>query len=233
MDFTINNMEYQYMLKFQIVLIAMLIVCVVFTSCERVQKVIKPTLPDEQDMMSDPIMDEILPVYKSWRYAQPLPAPPEVFTEAKDSGSAHGAAERTVYLDGIDHQFFYGVPALIDAGKPVVYPVGLTIVKEIMDDTNTFVWRIAVMQKTNDTMYSNHNNWIYAQYRRDSEAEEFVAEAGDFTEKGSSGCQGCHAQAAHDNVFVTELLLELGRARLDALNSGQSNPVDNGNIPEN
>lgn len=221
------------MLKFQVVLIAMLITCVAFTSCDHVQQVLKPTLPADEETVSDPIMAEILPVYKSWRYAQPLPAPPAEFTEAKDSGSAHGLGERTVYLDGLDHQFFYSVPALIDAGMPVVYPVGLTIVKEIMDDTNTFVWRIAVMQKTDDVMYGDHNGWIYAQYRRDSEMGELVAEAGDFTAKGSMGCHGCHAQAAHDSVFVTELLLELGRARLEALQSGQSNMGNDGNMPEN
>ena len=40
------------------------------------------------------------------------------------------------------------------------------------------------------------------------------------------GCPGCHAKAAHDSVFVTELLLELGRARLEALQSGQAGTSD-------
>ena len=69
-------------------------------------------------------------------------------------------------------------------------------------------------------MYAAHNGWMYVQYQRDSEADTFVAKAGDGTEKGSMGCHGCHAKAAHDSVFVTELLLDLGRARLAALQSG-------------
>ena len=215
------------MLKSQIALIAILITCVAFTSCERIQQVIISAPSPDTDTMPDPIIDEILTAYKSWRYAQPLPTPPAIFTEAKDSGSAHGMGERTVYLSGIDHHFFYAVPAAIDAGTPVIFPAGLTIVKEIMDDTNTFVWRLAVMKKTDDAMYTDHNGWMYVQYQRDSETDEFVAKAGDDTEKGSTGCHGCHAKAAHDSVFVTELLLELGRARLEAVQSGQPPVADN------
>ena len=214
------------MLKFQIVLLAILVACVPFTSCDRVQRVVMPTEATDGAMMPDPILQEVLAAYKSWRYAQPLPVPPATFTEAKDSGSAHGLGARTVYLTGIDHQFFYAVPAAIDAGTPVIYPAGLTLAKEIMDDTNTFVWRVAIMQKTDDPMYADHNGWMYVQYQRDSETDTFVAKAGDGTERGSMGCHGCHAKAAHDSVFVTELLLELGRARLEALQSGQADTSD-------
>ena len=213
------------MLKFLNAFTVVLILCIPLTSCERVQQIVEP-VPVDTQMMPDPIMDEILMAYQSWRYAQPLPAPPATFTEAKDSGSAHGIGERTVYIDGLDHQFFYAVPAAIDAGTPVIFPTGLTIVKEIMDDTNTFVWRIAVMKKTDDTIYADHNGWMYAQYRRDSETEQFVPEAGDGTEKGSNGCYNCHAKAAHDSVFVTELLLDLGRARLEAVTSGPDQTDD-------
>ena len=152
------------------ILLVILAACVAFTSCERVQQVVTPALstetemmPVEVEMMPDPVMDEALAVYKSWRYAQPLPAPPATFTEAKDSGSAHGAGERAVYRDGIDHQFFYAVPAAIEAGTPVIFPAGMTIVKEIMDDTNAFVWRVAVMKKTDDPMYADHHGWMYVQ----------------------------------------------------------------------
>ena len=205
--------------KSSLILILVLSATVVFSGgCERARDVVMDMT--DMPMRPDPIMDEILTAYKSWRYAQPLPAPPATFTDAKDSGSAHGSGQRTVYLDGIDHQFFYAVPASIDAGIPVLFPIGLTIVKEIMDDTNTFVWRIAVMRKTDDSIYANHDGWQYAQYRRGSKTEPFVAEAGDVTEKGSEGCYSCHVKAAHDSVFVTELLLDLGRARLEAVTSG-------------
>ena len=220
------------MLKYQIVLTMMLAVCIVFISCERIPKVLQPTLPTDE-MMDTHIMDGVLEAYKSWRYAQPLPAPPETFTEAKDSGSAHGAGDRTVYIDLVDHTFFYGVPAAIEAGAPVIFPTGMTLAKEIMDDTNTFVWRVAIMQKTDDPAYADHNGWIYVQYQRDSETDKFVAKAGDGTAKGSMGCHGCHAQASHDSVFVTELLLELGTQRLEDLQRGGTDTADDEDTTEN
>ena len=221
------------MLKFQGVLLIILIACIAFTSCERVQKIVTPALPADESMMPDPILAEVLATYSSWRYAQPLPPPPATFTEAKDSGSAHGTGNRSVYLDGLDHQFFFTVPAAIEAGTPIYFPPGLTLAKEIMDDTNTFVWRVAIMRKTDDPMYAAHNGWMYVQYQRDSETDAFVARAGDGTENGSMGCHECHAKAAHDSVFVTELLLELGTARLEALESGQGAPADAEGAAEN
>ncbi|RKU31223.1 hypothetical protein C6499_04830 [Candidatus Poribacteria bacterium] len=210
------------MLKFQIALILILFACVTFISCERVANILEPTAhvgdgmtsEDTMDVMVDPAMAEALATYKSWRYGQPLPTPPATFTEPKDSGSAHGLGGRTVYINATDHRFYFTVLNLIDAGAPVVFPSGHTLVKEIMDDTNTFVWRVAIMRKTDDPMYADHNGWMYVQYQRDSETDEFVAAAGDGTERGSMGCHGCHAKAKYDSVFVTELLLELGRARL-------------------
>jgi hypothetical protein len=197
-----------------------------------------PTQSVEEVMPTAHAMDNILKTYKSWQYPQPLPAPPATFTEAKDSGSAHGLGDRTVYLDGIDHTFFYTIPAAVDAGVPVVFPAGMTLVKEIMDDTNTFVWRVAVMQKTEDVRYTDHNGWQYVQYQREAETESFLAKAGDGTEKGSAGCHECHAKATHDSVFVTEILMELGRARLEALqarqgNTGDDNMADEDNMDEN
>ena len=218
------------MLKFQVALTLMLMACVTFISCDRVSKILEPSMPvddktpaqETMDVMVDPAMVEALATYKSWRYGQPLPTPPATFTDPKDSGSAHGLGDRTVYINATDHQFYFSVLAAIDAGTPVVFPAGHTLVKEIMDDTNTFVWRVAIMRKTDDPMYADHNGWMYLQYQRDSEADEFVAAAGDGTERGSMGCHGCHAEAKYDSVFVTELLLELGRARLE----GQQVPSD-------
>ena len=46
------------MLKSQIALIAILITCVAFTSCERIQQVIIPAPPPDTDTMPDPVMDE-------------------------------------------------------------------------------------------------------------------------------------------------------------------------------
>ena len=77
-----------------------------------------------------------------------------------------------------------------------------------MDDTNTFLWRVAVMWKTNDMMYDGHAGWRYVQYQRASEVDDFVAAAGDGTDKGSNGCHGCHSAVndpdvpGRDYVFV-------------------------------
>ena len=210
------------MLNVKIVLTLMLIACVTFMSCERISGILEPSMPIDNErpteetmaVMVDPAMAEALATYKSWQYGQPLPTPPATFTEPKDSGSAHGLGDRTVYIDSTDHRFYFAVLEAVDAGTPVVFPPGHTLVKEIMDDTNTFVWRVAIMRKTDDAMYADHNGWMYVQYQRDSETDEFVAAAGDGTERGSMGCHGCHAKAKYDSVFVTELLLELGRARL-------------------
>ena len=207
------------MLKFQITLMLILIACVAFISCERVSEILEPPLSVDEGIIAEDTLaaiTEALGAYKSWRYAQLLPTPPATFTEPKDSGSAHGLGNRTVYLNETDHQFYRTVPGSIATGTPVVFPTGHTLVKEIMDDTNTFVWRVAIMQKTDEETYADHNGWAYVQYQRDSETEAFRAVAGDGTERGSMGCHECHAKAAYDSVFVTELLLALGQARLMA-----------------
>ena len=197
-------------------LIALCVAFTVFISCDRGQQSLEHVIVPEVEMPeADPIAD-ILANYTSWQYAQPLPAPPAEFTDPNDSGSAHGLGTRTVYLNGLSHDFFLAVPAAVAAGEPIEFPIGLAIVKEIMDDTNTFVWRQAVMLKTDDPMYTDHNGWFYVQYQRDSATDPFVATAGDGTERGSMGCHGCHAKAAHDSVFVTDILLPLGTARLEA-----------------
>ena len=61
------------MLKFLNAFTVVLILCIPLTSCERVQQIVEP-VPVDTQMMPDPIMDEILMAYQSWRYAQPLPA---------------------------------------------------------------------------------------------------------------------------------------------------------------
>ncbi len=208
------------MLKVKSIYIVLFAVCAVFMSCDRTQEMLpSPVVPEPEapEVVIDPIVTDVLSMYHSWEYAQPLPAPPETFTDPNESGSAHGLGERTVYIDGIDHTFFYAVPASIEAGIPIVFPLGMTIVKEIMDDTNTFVWRVAVMQKSTDPMYAAHNGWFYRQYQRESADAPLVAQAGDGTDRGSMGCHGCHAKAAYDSVFVTDILLELGTERLEAL----------------
>ncbi len=192
------------MQKFQLGLIAMLICCVAFISCERTQKMLAPAEPVEEAMPTDMTdMMDMMADYMSWAKVE-LPAPPAEFTDAKDSGSAHGAGTRTVYINEAG--------AAAQAAAMETYPVGTMIVKEIMDDTNTFVFRVATMTKTDDAMYAAHNGWMYTQSQRESADAELMLAAGDGTERGSMGCHGCHAKASTDSVFVklpAEMMMEM------------------------
>lgn len=192
------------MQKFQLGLIAMLICCVVFISCERTQKMLAPAEPTADTMPADMTdMMDMMADYMSWAKVE-LPAPPAEFTDAKDSGSAHGAGKRTVYINEAG--------AAAQAAAMETYPVGTMIVKEIMDDTNTFVHRVATMTKTDDEMYAAHNGWMYTQSQRESADAELMLQAGDGTEGGSMGCHGCHAKASTDSVFVkipAEMMMEM------------------------
>ena len=139
-------------------------------------------------------------MYRSWT-GVPLEAPPATFTSPEDSGVAHGAGTRTIYVNPP------GVATLQDMTAET-FPNGTVLVKDIMDHTNTFLWRVAVMWKLEDMAYADHNGWKYVQYQRESEAADFMAVAGDGTDRGSNGCHGCHSKVnteevpGKDSVFV-------------------------------
>ena len=201
------------MQKFQLGLIAMLICCVAFISCERTQKMLAPAEPTADTMPADMTdMMDMMDDYMSWAKVE-LPAPPAEFTDAKDSGSAHGAGKRTVYINEAG--------AAAQAAAVETYPAGTMIVKEIMDDTNTFVHRVATMTKTDDEMYAAHNGWMYTQSQRASADAELMLQAGDGTEGGSMGCHGCHAKASTDSVFV-----KLPAEMMMGMTEGDDGPTD-------
>ncbi len=201
------------MLKVQIALIAILIVSVAFVSCERAQQMLDPVADDmmagddmttTDDMMMDMTKMIDSTMYMSWAHVA-LPAPTMTVAEAAaaenaaGTGAAHNPGSdvfttRTVYIN--------------DAGAMAnkagtAYPAGTIIVKEIMDATETFVDKVAVMMKSDDEMYAGHNGWVYAKY--------FLAEDGTWDLKAGSnveghggvGCHGCHAKADNDSVFVS------------------------------
>jgi hypothetical protein len=188
------------MLKIQIVLIAILIACVAFVSCDRTQNALKPAdimaaddmmvTDDMMDMMMDMMTD--MTAHKSWAHVM-LPVPPAEVTNPAESGAAHGMGTRTVYINDI------GVMANKEGTD---YPAGTTIVKEIMDDANTFVAKVAMMMKTDDPMYADHGGWMYVKYARPSADGEYGMVGGGSVE-GSMGCAGCHAKADNDGVFVS------------------------------
>ena len=176
-------------------LIAILIASVVFVSCERTQQMLKPVT---DDMLATEDMMEMLPVtedYHAWAHVMlPVPVPQAEATTPAETGEVHGMGSRTVYINAV------GAPANM-AGT--LYPAGTVIVKEILDDTDTFVAKIATMTKTDDPMSAGHNGWIYKKYARPSETAEYMQVKGTNLEDAAVGCHGCHAQAENDAVFVS------------------------------
>lgn len=176
------------MLKFQITLIAILIGCMAFVACERTQDALEEVMMDpEPEMMVDTMS------HKAWMSVD-LPAPPTEVTMPSESGSAHGMGTRTVYFNDAA-----AMANMVEGAK--MYPVGSTIVKEIMDDTNMFVQKIAKMVKTDDPVYDDHGGWMYVKYARADENSDYMMVGGGSFE-ASAGCDGCHAKAGEGNDYV-------------------------------
>ena len=180
------------MLKFQMGLIAILIACVAFISCDQLVEILTPAPPEEDipdDMMPTDDMLAGLPMYismyTSWLPKVTYPGPTE-------TGKAHGEGARTVYINDI------GAMALENEDL-TAYPAGTIIVKEIMDDANTFVQKVATMKKTDD---SRHNGWTYKKYARPDENTDYMQVKGDGLPDAAEGCHACHTAAPVDSVFV-------------------------------
>ena len=185
------------MLKFRIGLIALLIGCVVFISCGELLELLTPPeedMPDDDVAMPDDMMDTMMglpmyiAMYTSWTTNVTYPGP-------VGTGGVHGEGARTVYLNDV------GAMALEDENL-TAYPAGTIIVKEIMDNANTFVEKVATMKKTDD---SRHNGWTYKKYGRPDENTDYMQVKGDGLEDAAVGCHGCHAKADTDSVFVFPL----------------------------
>ena len=179
------------MLRYQVGLIALLIACVAFISCDELVELLTPPAPEED--MPDDMMDTMmgLPMYISM-YASWLS---KSYPEAVGPGEKHGLGARTVYINDV------GAMALEDENL-TAYPAGTIIVKEIMDDANTFIQKVATMKKTDDPMYTNHNGWTYKKYARADENTEYMQVGGDGLPDAAEGCHACHAAAPVDSVFV-------------------------------
>ena len=200
------------MLKFQILLMAVLIACFAFVSCDRTQKMLDPVTEDmmaddatmvDDDMMVGPdrmagtdmmkMMDSTM--YMSWAHVMlPAPGPLGAATNPVETGGVHGLGTRTAYINDI------GVMA---NKSGTMYPAGTMIVKTIMDDTNTFVAKKALMMKSDDPMYAGHNGWGYKKYARSSADGEYMQVKGSNLEDAGNGCHGCHAKADNDSVFIS------------------------------
>ena len=179
------------MSKVQMGLIALLIACVAFISCGELLELLTPPEADKPDgeMMPTDDMMAGLPTYISmytlWTTNVTYPSP-------VGTGGVHGEGARTVYINDV------GAMALEDENM-TAYPAGTIIVKEIMDDGNTFIQKVATMQKTDD---SRHNGWTYKKYARPDKNSDYVQVKGDGLPDAAEGCHGCHAAADRDSVFV-------------------------------
>ena len=133
------------MLKLQIFLVLILIACVVFVSCDRTQKILKPVaedmMPAEEITPAEEMMGMMdMTAHRSWSHVMlPAPGPAEEATSPAETGGVHGLGTRTVYINDI------GIMANTEGAA---YSAGTVIVKEIMDDANTFVAKVATMTKT-------------------------------------------------------------------------------------
>ena len=211
------------MLRFQIALAIILVSCMALVSCGRGQPALVAPVVDDMSTDMSMEMTEMMAAHKSWASVM-LPAPMMTVEEAAaamnpgGTGAIHGEGPRTVY---------FNEAAAMANRAGTAYPVGTMIVKEIMDDANMFVEKIAKMEKTDDPMYAPHGGWMYVKYARASEMDEYMMVGGGSLE-ASTGCHGCHAKASNDSVFVSLAAAAVPDADADADANGGMNGA-NGN----
>ena len=179
------------MLKYRIGLVILFIGGFVFISCDQLQELLTPPMPEEDMAMPDDMMDTLmgLPMYISMYTAWTTNV---TYPEPIGTGGVHGEGGRTVYINEV------GAMALEDENL-TTYPAGTIIVKEIMDDANTFIQKVATMKKTDD---SRHNGWTYKKYARPDENSDYMQVKGDGLPDAAEGCHACHTAASVDSVFV-------------------------------
>lgn len=194
------------MLRFQIALAIILVGCVAFVACERGQQMLDPVdMTDTGDAKPmDMVLDMIkMDTHKSWMSVMlPAPMPMADATSPAETGAAHNPAHATTGITTA-RTFYINDIGVMANKEGTMYPAGTVIVKEIMDDTNMFVDKVAVMIKSDDAMYAGHNGWVYKKYARASADAEYMQVRGSNLEDAGNGCHGCHAKATNDSVFVS------------------------------
>ena len=189
------------MLKFQIGLIALLIGCFVFISCDAIQELLTPPMPEEDmmptdDMVTDDTMadDDTMPTDDTMMADDGTMVMDDTTTDdtmmTDDTtvdytswlsvtyaavSPAHPGGDRTVYINDI------GAMALQDESM-TAFPVGTVIFKDIMEATNTSVVVVERMEKTDDPMYATENGWLYNEGN------------------SQAACHGCHSTAGVDPI---------------------------------
>ena len=220
------------MLRFQIALAIILVGCIAFLSCDRIQDKLDPVTDDTPtDMPTDMTLDLIkMGAYTSWMHKMlPAPVPMADAMSPAETGAAHNPAHATTGITTA-RTFYINDIGVMANKEGTMYPAGTVIVKEIMDDTNMFVDKVAVMMKSDDPMYAAHNGWVYRKYARSSEDAEYMQVRGSNLADAGNGCHGCHAKASNDSVFVSLLPM-----KDDGMpeGTGDSNGAGNGNGASN
>lgn len=193
------------MLRFQIALAIIFVGCIAFLSCGRMQDPLDPVTDDTPtDMPTDMTLDMIkMGTYTSWMHKMlPAPVPMADATSPAETGAAHNPAHATTGITTA-RTFYINDIGVMANKEGTMYPAGTVIVKEIMDDTNMFVDKVAVMMKSDDPMYAAHNGWGYKKYARGSADAEYMQVRGSNLPDAGNGCHGCHAKATNDSVFVS------------------------------
>ena len=206
------------MLKYQMGLIALLIGCFVFISCDVVQELLTLPMPEEDvvppdDMMptddtmvtDDMVTDDTMMTDDGTMVTDDGTMVTDDTTTDDTMMTDDTAADYTSWLSvsyaaispahGQGDRIVYindiGAMALQDESM-TAFPVGTVVVKDIMDVTNTSVEKTERMEKTDDAMYATENGWLY---------NEGATQA---------GCHGCHVAAGTggapgiDSVFTIQ-----------------------------
>jgi len=219
--------------KVRVALIAILIAAVAFVSCDRAQKMLEPAAEDmmaTDDKPMDMTMEMMkmidLSMYMSWASVTlPAPAPMAEAASPIETGAAHNPAHTNTGITTARTVYINEAGALANQAG-TAYPAGTVIIKEIMDDTETFVDKVAVMMKSDDEMYAGHNGWVYKKYARSSEDAEYMQVKGSNLEDAGNGCHGCHAQANTDSVFVSLSMDDI--EGMDSADAGDGNGTSAG-----
>ncbi len=188
------------MLRYQVLLITVLICTVTFMACDSTQDMLEEVMMDpEADMMGpDETMEMVMEMaaHHSWASVD-LEAPMMTVAEAAaamnaaGTGAAHTPGARTVYFNDVA-----AMANMAEGDK--MYPAGSMIIKEVygVDDMVDKVVHVASMTKTEDPMYAERGGWIYG------------VNGNNFSLEASVGCDECHAKAGEGNDYVFVSLMK-------------------------
>ena len=202
------------MLKFQIILIFILIGCMAFMSCDTTQDAL-------EDVMMDPPPEMMVMIpesaeYMSWMNKVELQGALMEF-----GGEAHDLGARTVY---------FNESAATANMEGTEYPSGAWIVKVSKDTTDTFDSQVSMMMKTDST---DNDGWVYVVSGPPAAtAEELMMPHKLTAEMGAQNCHSCHAKAPKGkSVFVSLMSSgpDDGAGNGDGTGNGANGDTGNGN----